>query len=110
MYDLVTKGTVDESSDECPKPQDADDEWRPTLPHPMKSAYAVVNGSEPSFTNWNQSRENPEFKDTLDYIFFAGSGLKPTEVLKLPEEDKVGPYPTLEQPSDHVMLAATFAL
>jgi len=37
----------------------------------MRSAYAVKNGSEPNFTNFAQIKDDPQFIDTLDYIFVS---------------------------------------
>ena len=28
-------------------------------------------GKEPEYTNWARIREEPEFKETLDYIFYS---------------------------------------
>ena len=54
-------------------------------------------------------RNEPEFIDTLDYIFVSRR-CEVLDVLSLPDissAKKTGPQPTAEQPSDHLLLAAT---
>jgi len=59
-------------------------------------------------------KEEPEFIDTLDYIFLssvASSSWEVSSVLPLPDRSSVqGPLPNQEEPSDHLMLAATLRL
>eukprot|EP00599_Poterioochromonas_sp_BG-1_P015039 CAMPEP_0173161836 /NCGR_PEP_ID=MMETSP1105-20130129/18862_1 /TAXON_ID=2985 /ORGANISM="Ochromonas sp., Strain BG-1" /LENGTH=358 /DNA_ID=CAMNT_0014081377 /DNA_START=45 /DNA_END=1121 /DNA_ORIENTATION=+ len=99
-YKLLTEGKIDSSDPAYPTPV-AGDDWKPDLAIPMKSAYAVKEGKEPDFTNYAKVQENPVFIDTLDYFFYS---------LPLPHRDTVpGPLPNDEEPSDHIMLAATFA-
>ncbi|KAK0604047.1 hypothetical protein LWI29_011520 [Acer saccharum] len=79
-------------------------------PIPLCSVYALVKGREPKFTNCQ-----PEFKDTLDYIFFSPSGLiTPVSVLELPDSttsaDVIGGLPNFYHPSDHLPLAAEFEI
>jgi 2',5'-phosphodiesterase len=45
--------------------------WDTSVGYPMRSAYAVKNGSEPNFTNFAQIKDDPQFIDTLDYIFVS---------------------------------------
>ena len=111
--------------------------WRPDLTVPMQSAYALVRGTEPAFTNYAKircvvhacplrlarwcramgvthglsgtRRNDPEFIDTLDYIFVSRR-CEVLDVLPLPDlaaSKRAGPQPTAEQPSDHLLLAAS---
>jgi len=74
----------------------------------MKSAYAEKNsGGEPEFTNYAWVKDDTDpFIGTLDYIFVSQS----TEVVsigKLPALRSCrDPFPTSEEPSDHLMLSA----
>ncbi|CAF1536274.1 unnamed protein product [Rotaria magnacalcarata] len=38
----------------------------------LRSAYAEKNGTEPRFTTFSSTPNNPNFCATLDYIFFNG--------------------------------------
>lgn len=111
--------------------------WRPDLTVPMQSAYALVRGTEPAFTNYAKvrcvvhvclptlarrcrvvgvthglsgtRRDDPEFVDTLDYIFVSRR-CEVLDVLPLPDladAKRGGPQPTAGQPSDHLLLAAS---
>ena len=84
--------------------------WKPDLSAPMQSAYAIARGREPAFTNYARVRDEPEFIDTLDYIFVS-RGCEVIDVLSLPDvgsrDAPRRPLPTAEQPSDHLLLAAT---
>ncbi|KAI9194661.1 hypothetical protein LWI28_025960 [Acer negundo] len=80
------------------------------VPMPLCSVYALVKGREPEFTNCK-----PEFKDTLDYIFFSPSRLiTPISVLELPDSTKsadvIGGLPNFYHPSDHLPIAAEFEI
>lgn len=49
------------------------------------------------------------FHGSLDYIFLS-KGWKVVDTLRLPTlAEARGPFPSDEQPSDHLMLAATLA-
>ena len=86
------------------------DDWKPDLPIAMKSAYREHLGKEPDFTNYAKVLEKPTFVDTLDYLFYAGDSLQVVDVLPLPHRDEVvGPLPNDDEPSDHLLLAATFS-
>ncbi|KAK2641667.1 hypothetical protein Ddye_023430 [Dipteronia dyeriana] len=79
-------------------------------PMPLGSVYAVANGREPKFTNCK-----PEFKNTLDYIFFSPSRLITLiSVLNLPDSiksaDVIGGLPNFYHPSDHLPVAAEFEI
>ena len=87
--------------------------WRPELPRPLRSAYAEARGAEPDFTNYALTahmRDGP-FIGTLDYIWLAGDALAAERADALPHRSVVaGPYPTADEPSDHVLLAADLRL
>jgi mRNA deadenylase 3'-5' endonuclease subunit Ccr4 len=89
-------------------------EWKPTS-QPMRSAYAVrQDGKEPDFTNYAaRSADEEPFIDTLDYIFLSDDDKwAVSDVLSIPNrEDSQGPFPNLDvqEPSDHVMIAATLS-
>ena len=74
---------------------------------PLKSAYMVKNGREPSFTNYAQTKMDPQpFIDCLDYIFMSDEWIV-NSVKDLPTQEEVkGPMPTLIEPSDHLMISA----
>lgn len=73
----------------------------------LQSAYAQRWGHEPEFTNYAWVEDCPEsFRATLDYILVS-SQIEVVDVLELPDTKLGDPvYPTSEQPSDHVLLAA----
>lgn len=74
----------------------------------LKSAYAEVEGKEPDYTNRVLTKNNRCFEGTLDYIFYHGN-LKPVAVRPLycPKNEY---FPNLKEPSDHLMIGATFNL
>ncbi|KAL5804449.1 hypothetical protein ACOSQ3_031249 [Xanthoceras sorbifolium] len=79
-------------------------------PMPLCSVYALANGREPKFTNCK-----PNFKETLDYIFFSPSRhIKLVSVDPLPESsespDVVSGLPNFYHPSDHLPIAADFEI
>ena len=108
-------------------------EWilKDTTFQPMTSAYRQMSSdqnTEPEFTNWARVKEDDPFIDTLDYIFLShNSGEKDgnknnsgcdwkiisVEELKTKETGN-GPYPNLDptvnEPSDHVLIAADLEL
>lgn len=106
MYQLLTSGDMDKEDPAYP-PSRYGVEWTPSA-KPMQSAYAVVEGKEPDFTNFAAPRNIGEegFIDTLDYIF-CGSDWIVQSVKKLPHRDEAdGPFPNEIEPSDHILLAA----
>jgi hypothetical protein len=126
-YRLVTEGTLDRQVSfplivapfECdadssqdpsyPTPVEGDD-WRPDVLLPLRSAYRTRLGEEPSFTNYAQTGDRPVFIDTLDYLFHSDV-LEVAEVLPLPSQASAvleGSLPNDQEPSDHLMLAASF--
>lgn len=88
----------------------ADDNWTACLSEPLGSAYVTCTGSEPDFTNNAQIQDQEPFVDTLDYLFHSPQW-EVTEVTELPHRSTVsGPLPNGEEPSDHILLSATFVL
>jgi len=70
----------------------------------------VANGAEPDFTNFAQIKDDPQFIDCLDYIFIS-PGVEVAEVMQLPHRSEVkGPFPAPNEPSDHILLAATLRI
>jgi len=112
-YELLTSssGTLPPGHPELPPAREWDD-WTPTVPTPLASAYATVDGAEPDFTNYAQVRDEPPFIDCLDYIFYSADGrLTPVAVKPLPTREQVGgPLPTFAEPSDHILIAAEFKI
>lgn len=112
MYEMITTGSISPTHPDFP-PQAPDgtpaEQWFPRNFKPMRSAYAVVNGKEPDFTNYARVGDAPEFIDTLDYLFCT-AGVEVLDVLPLPNrEDVDGPFPVKDEPSDHIMIGATFS-
>ena len=80
-----------------------------------------AQGEEPAYTNWAHTRNSQPFVGTLDYIFVS-KGCQTVDVLPMPNAlpadlDKGngegiygGPFPTVDEPSDHLMVAATIEL
>ena len=115
-YQLLTQGHLPESHPDFPHMplhEARAHSWRPSpLPGgPMQSAYPRVHGAEPDFTNHavsgHSGQENP-FTGTLDFFFFSPDW-QPIYAKPLPKLTPDTPYlPTVEEPSDHLLLAATF--
>ena len=102
-------GTLAEGLESSPVPPEGE-KWTTSLKYPMRSAYKVVNGTEPDFTNFAQIKDDPPFIDTLDYIFISQS-VEVSEVMPLPHRSEVkGPFPAPDEPSDHILLAATLRI
>jgi hypothetical protein len=100
--------------------KEEEEEWAPAFA-PFRSAYREARGAEPPFTNWAHTRESKEpFVDALDYVFVADGAvqgaLRTTGAAALPtvEEVREGgwqvPFPSGEQPSDHLLLSTSFSL
>ena len=105
-YDLITTGTLTDGLEASPVAPEGE-KWTTSLGYPMRSAYKVANGAEPDFTNFAQIKDDPQFIDTLDYIFISPT-VEVSQVLPLPHRSEVkGPFPAPDEPSDHILLAAT---
>ena len=78
-----------------------------TVPKQLRSAYAESHaGQEPDWTNWAVIKEQPEFIETLDYIFVT-SDIQVLSADDLPHRSTVqGPLPNATEPSDHIMVCA----
>ena len=80
----------------------------------LQSAYHTFLGKEPTFTNFAFTEwDTVAFKDTLDYIFLSPHWTVEA-VEPLPEDDDTQfatpSLPTIEEPSDHLMLVAQVSL
>lgn len=131
MYTMMTTGLLSDDNQDSPahlynnrknKTQEERegttrvDHWKAVAPIALQSAYMVVNGQEPDFTNYAQIKDDAPFIDTLDYIFMGNakdSQWRVESVLPLPSRDHMsvkGPYPAQEEPSDHVLLTANLEI
>lgn len=108
MYNLITKGSLEDTDPDVPPPLPGSD-WSIDV-KAMRSAYKVSLGREPEFTNFAKVRDSEAFIDTLDYVFLSPEWrVESTE--PLPERASTsGPLPTEDQPSDHLLLAASLKL
>jgi 2',5'-phosphodiesterase len=105
MYQLMTTGSLEEEHPEMPA-MEAGDNYKFAVT-PVRSAYKICNGSEPDFTNNSQIRNEEPFIETLDYIFMSEQW-SVDAVDDLPHrKDMKGPLPIQNEPSDHLLLAAT---
>lgn len=104
MYQLLTTGAVEEIHPEVPKNEPGDNYKLQVTP--LRSAYKVLQGKEPDFTNNAQIRDDEPFIDTLDYIFMSQQW-EVDSVDELPNRTAMkGPLPIRNEPSDHLLLAA----
>jgi endonuclease/exonuclease/phosphatase family metal-dependent hydrolase len=103
---LTERGYVDGT---FPKSDTYNIAYQPNGEQILKSAYREKNGVEPAFTNHVDTASAPKFRATLDYIFFDGR-LRVEGVRKLPDKPKSASYPDDKNPSDHLMIAASFRL
>ncbi|GFX77500.1 nocturnin [Trichonephila clavipes] len=80
---------------------------------PLDSAYRYLNNkkTEPPYTTW-KIREDGEYCQTLDYIFFTRFSFEVESVLQLPTVEDIGEgrVPSYRYPSDHFALVADFLL
>ena len=120
-YKLLTSGALGEAFAAYAPPPQADvapaQAFAPVLEPPLTSAYAAATGAEPDFTNFAYTKpmggERDAFVETLDYIFCSAGQWKVAGVKELRSKqglDTSKPYPTADEPSDHVMLAADLEL
>mmetsp|Transcript_2520 Transcript_2520/g.5822 ORF Transcript_2520/g.5822 Transcript_2520/m.5822 type:complete len:432 (+) Transcript_2520:42-1337(+) len=120
MYELLTTGKFqsEESKAEgdMPEPAFPGDRWAVASKFmPLKSAYAVTRGNEPEFTNLARTKSQPQgsFIECLDYIFYQGPGIVAEATDELPSRESVADivsFPTVDEPSDHIKIAAEFTL
>jgi len=107
-YKMVTSGHDQPEDPAWPKPP-AHDSWVPHIAAPFDSAYRQVQGKEPEWTNWAQSeRDTTPFQGCLDYIFLRGCQAVEVKNLRLPEKKEM--LPSRDDPSDHLLIAATISL
>merc|ERR1712060_360328 len=97
-----------------PPPASFDPNWRPTI-NPMRSAYAINLGSEPSCTNYaahkNSQNDPTPFCETLDYVWLSPEWEVRSVVGPLPtqvdlETQGIKSFPDLSEPSDHLLIGA----
>ena len=90
-------------------------EWLPSINVNISSAYKTVNGTEPVYTTNCHVKDSEQFTGTLDYIFYSEGSengekmLEPLSVDALPDDTSIC-YPNSTEPSDHLMIGATFKL
>lgn len=109
-YQLLRTGELDEKDETYPDEKHSV-MWKPSLKG-MRSAYVDMTGEEPEYTNaaHNGALNNDSFIGTLDYIFLSDEW-KVKEILETPKRESLeGVYPDDEQPSDHLMIAATLEM
>jgi len=83
--------------------------WNPEA-RPMRSAYAVSNFGEPDWTNYAKIGMMNPFIGCLDYIFLSEEW-EVGAVREIPHrDDSPGPFPTEDEPSDHVIISADLIL
>jgi len=71
------------------------------------SAYKVVNGKEPAYTNYSHTKISATpFQNTIDYIF--SRGFTTVSVLTVREDMPTSTFPNAEEPSDHLPVGAEF--
>jgi 2',5'-phosphodiesterase len=105
QYTLYTTGSIEEGRvGRPPPPPPIAGNWTLDVT-PVRSAYAVAGG-EPLFTNWSHVKDEPEFRKTLDYVWISKQwsvgAVHPIAVSE-------GPLPTLQEPSDHLLIAASLS-
>ncbi|XP_015908367.1 nocturnin isoform X3 [Parasteatoda tepidariorum] len=81
--------------------------------NPLDSAYRYLNNkrTEPAYTTW-KIREDGEYCQTLDYIFFSRNSFEVSNLLQLPSCEDIGEgrVPSYKYPSDHFSLVADLDL
>jgi len=75
---------------------------------PLKSAYALFD-KDPLFTNYAHVVNEEKFYGCLDYIFIS-NGWKVNNVKMLPNTLPNTHFPSIDEPSDHLLLAADLEL
>ncbi|GBL82558.1 Nocturnin [Araneus ventricosus] len=80
---------------------------------PLDSAYRYLSNkmSEPPYTTW-KIREDGEYCQTLDYIFYTSNSFDVESVLHLPTAEDIGEgrVPSYRYPSDHFSLVTDLVL
>ena len=74
----------------------------------MQSAYLEMDGREPKATNYVQTRRGYPFKACLDFIFYTKNLIQLESTLILETLEEL--MPNSSEPSDHLMIGATFSL
>lgn len=109
---LLTTGTMDPTLS-APPDMPEGDYWSPSLRCAMRSAYQVVHGHEPDFTNYAQSaKDAAPFIGCLDYVF-CSPHLRVLGAPPLPNREDylpAGPLPTASEPSDHLLVSVELEL
>lgn len=94
--------------------QPKEDWWRPKFSQcPVaESAQKLYRGHEPSFTCAGVARQgNDHFAGTLDYIWLSDGDWAVDAASEHPDNDGVDcNLPTVEEPSDHLMITSTVRL
>lgn len=118
LYRLVIEGSLPKEHPQIPPPAPWDANWRPAV-KPMRSAYAVNLGSEPSCTNYaackNPRNDPTPFCATLDYVWLSPEWGVQSVVGPLPtqaslEAKGIKSYPDFSEPSDHLLIGAELTL
>jgi len=114
-YQVATQGALPDGDVHVP-PTREHDKWEANVAAPLRSAYPLALGTEPSFTNFAKTKwdaEGSAFMETLDYIFVSGEW-DVRQVKPLPNKadlpDELKSYPSRTEPSDHLMLWAELEL
>ncbi|XP_054721892.1 nocturnin-like isoform X2 [Uloborus diversus] len=80
---------------------------------PLESAYRCLSNrnQEPLYTTW-KIREDGEYCQTLDYIFYTKNSIDVESALHLPTAEDIGEgrVPSYRYPSDHFSLVADLSL
>ncbi len=118
-YNILVGNEI--KSNEKPEKETDTDDWVPIMIPPLLSAYFIKNKKEPRATNDGYQisqntdgtcRDSGRFIGTLDYIFLSDDRFKVIGVKNLDNifTKKNGPYPSKEEPSDHVLISANLLL
>lgn len=116
FYGLLTTGSLGDFRPQISPTSLDRSVWNPELLNPMTSAYAEALGVEPPYTNYALTEWAKEpFIGTLDYLFLTPNAwnIKKIEILPMaedPEDVWETPLPTLDEPSDHLLLAVDLEL
>ncbi len=107
MYEIFTKGGRYDKLVEVSKIFDTS-QCNIKIATPVKSAYSIIN-KDPLFTNYAHTINQEPFSGCIDYIFVS-KGWNVLDVKKLPDELPPYTYPSMTEPSDHLMLAANLEM